>query len=90
MVRAKKEILRRCTGCGAMKDRMELIRVIRDRDGAVHVDETQKQNGRGAYLCRSLSCFETALKRRSLERTLKCSVSRSVYDQIKKMIEAGQ
>lgn len=90
MVRAKKEILRRCTGCGAMKDRMELIRVIRDRDGAVHVDETQKQNGRGAYLCRSLSCFETALKRRSLERTLKCSVSRSVYDQIKNMIEAGQ
>ena len=90
MVRAKKEILRRCTGCGAMKDRMELIRVIRDRDGAVHVDETQKQNGRGAYLCRSLSCFETALKRRSLERTLKCSVSRSVYDKIKNMIEAGQ
>lgn len=90
MVRAKKEVLRRCTGCGAMKDRSELIRVIRDQDGAVLVDETQRRNGRGAYLCRSLSCFETALKRRSLERTLKCSVKADIYGQIRDIIEAAQ
>lgn len=86
----KKEVLRRCAGCGAMKDRKELIRVIRDTEGQVLVDDTQKRNGRGAYLCRSISCVETAQKRHSLERALKCCVGKSVYELIKVKTEALQ
>ena len=48
MVREKKEVLRRCVGCGCMMDRKELIRVIRDKEGKVLIDETQKLNGREA------------------------------------------
>ena len=90
MVREKKEVLRRCVGCGCMMDRKELIRVIRDKEGKVLIDETQKLNGRGAYLCRSRSCLETAMKRRSLDRTLKCSVGQDLYGLIREKIEAAQ
>lgn len=73
-----------------MKDRQEMIRVIRSDEGEVLIDDTQKKNGRGVYLCRSVSCFETAQKRRSLERSLKCSVSREIYELIQEKIEALQ
>ena len=71
-----------------MKDRQEMIRVIRDGAGNVMIDESQKKNGRGSYLCRSTACIATAQKRRSLERTLKCSVDQAVYEDLKRMTEA--
>ena len=90
MARMKREVLRKCTGCGSMKDRKDLIRIIRNEEGQVLVDDTQKRNGRGAYLCRSASCVETARKRHALERDLNCSVDRSVYDLIREKTEASQ
>ena len=87
MAREKKEVLRRCTGCGLMKDRQEMIRVIRDSDGEIHIDDTNRMNGRGAYLCRSLTCLETAVKRRGLERTLKHAVDPAIYELLKEKIE---
>ena len=53
MGRVKKEVLRKCVGCGEMKDRQELVRIVRCAEGEVVIDETQKRNGRGAYVCRS-------------------------------------
>ena len=90
MARMKKEVLRKCAGCGIMKDRKDLIRVIRNEEGQVFVDDTQKQNGRGAYLCRSASCVDTAQKRHALDRALKCSVDRSIYELIKEKAGAMQ
>ena len=87
MARVKKEVVRRCCGCGAMKDRQEMIRVIRDGEGQILIDDTHRLNGRGAYLCRSLSCLETALRRRGLERTLKSGVDRSIYELLKEKID---
>ena len=46
---AGKAVIRRCAGCGAMKDRRDMIRIIRSQDGKVLVDETRKRNGRGKY-----------------------------------------
>ena len=90
MAGEKKPHLRKCAGCGVMKDKKDLIREIRDSEGKVLLDESGKRNGRGAYLCRSLSCVETAGKRRSLERALKCSVDADIYDQLRKITEALQ
>jgi len=42
--------------------------------GAVEVDDTGKKAGRGAYLCRSVSCVQTALKAKKLERALKVAL----------------
>ena len=90
MGRMKKEVLRKCAGCGEMKDRQELVRIVRCAEGEVVIDETQKRNGRGAYVCRSAGCVEKAAKRRSLERALKCGVDRKIYDSLMEMTEATQ
>lgn len=88
MADIKKTHLRKCCGCGMMKDKTQLIRIIRDSEGAVLIDASQKRNGRGAYLCPDCECLETAVKRRSLERALRCSVDGSIYELLKEIIEA--
>ena len=62
---------RTCVGCRQVKDKRELVRVIRSSAGAVEVDESGKQPGRGAYLCRDLACWEAATKERQLDRALR-------------------
>ncbi len=88
MAAGKKPVLRRCVGCGEMKEKKDLIRVVRGMDGVISIDLTQKVNGRGAYVCRSRSCLELAVKRRGLERTLRCSIERHAAEQILEQIEA--
>ena len=55
-----------------MRDKRDLVRVVRTPAGAVVLDPTGKLNGRGAYLCRDRDCFRAAVKRKGFERALKC------------------
>ncbi len=87
MAAGKKPVLRKCVGCGEMKDRRDMVRVVRDTDGNICIDITQKMNGRGAYVCKSRSCLDTAIKRRGLERTLKCAVPKDICTQLQDQIE---
>jgi predicted RNA-binding protein YlxR (DUF448 family) len=48
-----------------------MVRVVRTPEGTIEVDPTGKRPGRGAYLCQRKSCWERALKRRSLDHALK-------------------
>lgn len=71
--------LRKCTGCGEMKPKKELIRIIRTPEEDVVVDKTGKKNGRGAYLCNSMECFLKAKKTKALERSLQSVIPETVY-----------
>ena len=62
--------MRMCIACREMRAKKELLRVVRTAEGILTLDATGKQNGRGAYLCRSAACLERALKTRALERAL--------------------
>ena len=62
---------RKCVGCGQMKDKKQLLRVVRTKEEEFLVDETGKQNGRGAYLCISSECYQNAIKKKGLERSFK-------------------
>ena len=68
-----------CTGCGQMKPKKELIRVVRGADGAISLDPTGKKAGRGAYLCKDPTCFKKAAKAHRLERAFGCPVPPEVY-----------
>ena len=87
MTAGKKIPMRRCTGCGEMKSKKEMIRVIRTAEGEIIMDATGKKNGRGAYLCFSAECLEKAVKSRGLERSLKTPVPQEVYENLKKELE---
>ena len=75
--------LRKCTGCGEMKPKSELVRVILTPEGDIVIDKTGRQNGRGAYVCQSLECLEKAHKSKGLERSLKTRIPQNIYDKLK-------
>lgn len=83
-MRVKKEPLRQCTGCGSMKSKKEMLRVIKTPNEDIILDETGKKNGRGAYICKNLSCLEKAKKNKGIERSLKMPISPEVYEQLEK------
>ena len=84
MAAVKKIPLRKCTGCGEMKPKKELVRVIKTVDEQILMDLTGKMNGRGAYVCRDEECLKRAIKTKAIERSLGISVSDDVYEQLKK------
>ena len=85
---AKKIPLRKCTGCQEMKQKKDMMRVLKTAEGEIVLDTTGRKNGRGAYLCRSMGCFEQAVKNKGLERSLKVKVPAETYESLKKEIEA--
>ena len=68
----KKIPMRKCVGCGEMKEKKDLIRVIKT------------PNGRGAYMCRNAECLKKALKNKGLERSLKSKLPQDVYERMEK------
>ena len=83
----KKIPLRQCIGCGEMKSKKEMIRVIKTAEGEILLDATGRTNGRGAYLCPSMECFKKAVKGRGLERSFKMAIPREVYETLEKEME---
>ena len=80
----KKIPLRMCTGCGEMKPKKELVRVVRSKEGEISLDLTGRKAGRGAYVCRSLDCLKKARKTRRIEHSLDCQIPDEVYDAMEK------
>ena len=83
----KKVPMRKCVGCGEMKSKKEMIRVLRTSENKIILDATGKKNERGAYLCFSEECLEKAIKNHGLERSLKMAVPDEVYQNLKKEFE---
>lgn len=80
MMKTKKIPMRMCLGCGEMKPKGELIRVVKSKEGDISLDLTGKKSGRGAYICKSVECFEKARKARKFERSFSCMISEDIYN----------
>ncbi len=83
----KKIPLRQCVGCGEMKGKKEMVRILKTTEGDIVLDMTGKKNGRGAYLCRSMECLKKAKKGRGLERSFKINIPNEVYEGLEKEFE---
>ena len=80
MMKTKKIPMRMCLGCGEMKPKRELIRVVKSKEGDISLDLTGRKSGRGAYICKSVECFEKARKARKFERSFSCMISEDIYN----------
>lgn len=89
MPKVKRIPMRMCVGCGQMKPKKELTRVVRTPEGLVDIDPTGKKSGRGAYLCRSAECLDIAVKGKKLERALETPVSEEVMARLRQGISSG-
>jgi uncharacterized protein len=89
-MKQRKIPLRQCSGCGEMKPKKELVRVVRAPEktdengnasgGEISLDLTGKKPGRGAYVCHNLECLKKARKARKFERAFSCKIPDEVYD----------
>ena len=80
----KKVPMRQCVGCGEMKSKKEMMRILKTAEGSIVLDVTGKMNGRGAYLCKSEECLKRARKNRGIERSFKMNIPTEVYDNLEK------
>ena len=81
------EVLRTCIACRQMKDKRELIRVVKNQGGEIFLDKTGKADGRGAYVCKTADCFKKLAKTRGLNRAFKCEVNAEVYKKLEEQIK---
>lgn len=84
----KKIPMRQCIGCGEIKPKKELIRIVKTTEEKIIIDKTGKKNGRGAYICCSGECLLKAVKGHGLERSFKKRISQEVYEQLQEELEA--
>lgn len=83
----KKIPQRQCVGCREMKNKKELIRILKTDDGII-IDETGKKNGRGAYICPNADCLRKAVESKGFERSFKSPVDKSVYESLEKELKS--
>lgn len=83
----KKFPQRQCIGCGEMKNKKEMIRILKTPEGEFVLDATGRKNGRGAYLCPSVECLKKAVRTKGLERSFKMAIPKDVYETLEKEME---
>lgn len=73
-----------------MKEKKQLLRVVKTPEGDVKVDTTGKVNGRGSYLCKNSECINQAIKKKQISRALEVNIPADVYEELKKLGEQNQ
>ena len=86
----KKVPLRKCTGCGEMKPKKELVRVVNTPEGEISLDPTGTMNGRGAYLCKDPQCLRKAQKSKRIEKALSCTVPDEIYNKLEQELISSE
>ena len=89
-MKPRKIPMRMCVGCREMKEKKELIRVVRSPEGEVSLDPVGKKPGRGAYVCRSADCLKRAIKQKQLERQLDVTLPLETAEALTAAMEAAQ
>lgn len=86
----KKQPLRQCVGCGEMKPKTTLVRIVKSPEGIISLDRSGRANGRGAYICHSVDCYRKAVKARRLEKAFSMQIPDGLSEQIEKELLANE
>lgn len=86
MISLKSMPQRTCIGCNIKKDKIDLIRIVKNKSNEINIDKSGKLEGRGAYICDDLNCLEKAIKSKRLERTFEMKISEDVYENLRGVI----
>ena len=82
----KKLPQRTCMGCNEKKDKKDLIRIVKNKNGEISIDKTGKQEGRGAYICDKVECLDKVIKSKRLEKVLETKISSEIYEDLRGVI----
>ena len=82
----KQKPQRTCMGCNTKKDKQDLIRIVKNKDGEISIDRTGKKEGRGAYICDNVQCLEKAIKSKKIEKIFDMKISEEIYENLRGVI----
>lgn len=83
----KKIPMRKCVVSNQVLPKKELIRIIKNKDGAIFVDHSNKANGKGAYIQPKVALVIAAKKNKALEKALQTKITDEIYQDIISEIE---
>lgn len=89
-MQTRKIPMRKCTGCGEMKPKRELVRVVKSPEGEISLDLTGKKNGRGAYVCKDADCLKKAQKAKRIERAFACAIPDEIFEKMEQELITGE
>ena len=87
-MKTRKIPMRMCVGCREMKEKRQLLRIVRSPENVISFDRVGKAPGRGAYVCRSQECLTKAVKQKQLERALETKIEKAVFAQLMEEVNA--
>ena len=79
----KKQPQRTCMGCNEKKDKKDLIRIVKNKQNEINIDKTGKLEGRGAYICDSITCLEKAIKAKRIEKLFEQKIPGEIYERLR-------
>lgn len=82
----KKKPARTCMACNEQKEKQELLRIVKSKEGIIEVDLTGKKNGRGAYICKKEECLNKIIKTKKLERIFEKEIDPTIYESIRGVV----
>jgi len=74
-----------CIACRQMKDKKELLKIVKTNENQISLDITGKKPGRGAYICSSEDCHKKLNKQKLLNKAFSMSVEPQVYEKIEEI-----
>ncbi len=86
----KKIPLRRCIVTKEQLPKQELLRIVKDKEGNITVDQTGKLNGRGAYIKKDIDVLNLAKSKNTLSRALEVTIPEEVYQEIENIIKSNE
>ena len=82
----KQAFQRKCMACNTKKNKYDLIRIVKNKNGEITVDKTGKKEGRGIYICQSIECLEKAIKSKRIEKSFETKISEEIYEDLRGVI----
>ena len=79
----KKQPQRTCMGCNEKKDKKDLIRIVKNKQKEINIDKTGKLEGRGAYICDSITCLDKAIKTKRIEKVFEQKIPDEIYERLR-------
>ncbi len=79
----KKIVQRTCIGCNKKKEKANLIRIVKTKEGYISIDKTGKSEGRGAYICGDKDCLERIIKSNKLGRIFECEIPKGICEELR-------
>ena len=67
---------------GEMMPKLQLIRVVKNKEGEVTLDPTGKKSGRGAYIAVDVKIAKRAKEEKTFEKAFHVKLDDSFYDEL--------